>query len=131
MRPGPALTGTARPPSTDSPPHTGHWRNPRLAHSSAPADWPAAASPLMAEALQAPSRPARVLAAFPTALYLQLDRHELVLPVLAEDALRLPTGLRLALPAREIDWGVEPGSHVSVGGGRVRLPRRDVVAVRA
>ena len=55
-----------------------------MAHSSAPADWPAAASPLVAEALQAPPRPARVLAAFPTALYLQLDRHELVLPVLAE-----------------------------------------------
>ena len=102
-----------------------------MAQTSAPADWPAAASPLVAEALQAPPRPARVLAAFPTALYLQLDRHELVLPVLAEDALRLPTGLRLALPAREIDWGVEPGSHVSVGGGRVRLPRCDVVAVRA
>ena len=83
-----------------------------MAHPSAPADWPAAASPLVAEALQAPPRPARVLAAFPTALYLQLDRHELVLPVLAEDALRLPTGLRLALAAREIAWGVEPGSHV-------------------
>jgi hypothetical protein len=85
----------------------------------------------VAEALQAPPRPARVLAAFPTALYLQLDRHELVVPVLAEDALRLPTGLRLALPAREIAWGVEPGSQVSVGGGRVRLPHRDVVVVRA
>lgn len=102
-----------------------------MAHSSAPADWPAAASPLVAEALQAPPRPARVLAAFATALYLQLDRHDLVLPVLTEDALRLPTGLRLALPAREVAWGVEPGSHVSVGAGRVCLPDRDVVVVRA
>lgn len=102
-----------------------------MAHSSAPADWPAAVSPLVAEALQAPPRPAKVLGAFPTALYLQLDRHELVLPVLTEDALRLPTGLRLALPAALVAWGVEPGSHVSVGGGRVRLPHRDVVAVRA
>jgi hypothetical protein len=82
------------------------------------------------EALQAAPRPAKVLAAFPTSLYLQLGRHELVLPVLAADALRLPTGLRLALPAREIAWGVEPGSHVTVGDGRVRLPHRDVVAVR-
>lgn len=102
-----------------------------MAHSSAPADWPAAVSPLVAEALQAPPRPAKVLGAFPTALYLQLDRHELVLPVLTEDALRLPTGLRLALPAALVAWGVEPGSHVFVGGGRVRLPHRDVVAVRA
>lgn len=102
-----------------------------MAHSSAPADWPAAVSPLVAEALQAPPRPAKVLGAFPTALYLQLDRHELVLPVLTEDALRLPTGLRLALPAALVAWGVEPGSRVSIGGGRVRLPHRDVVAVRA
>ncbi len=102
-----------------------------MAHSSAPADWPAAASPLVAEALQAPPRPARVLAAFPTALYLQLDRHELVLPVLTEDALRLPTGLRLALPAREVAWGVEPGQPRVRRRGRVRLPHRDVVAVRA
>ena len=101
-----------------------------MAHSSAPADWPAAASPLVAEALQAPPRPARVLAAFATALYVQLDRHELVLPVLSEDALRLPTGLRLALPARDIAWGVTAGDDVAVGGGRVHLPHRDIVAVR-
>jgi hypothetical protein len=97
------------------------------AHSSV---WPAAASPLLAAELAAAPRGARVLAAFPTALYLLLDRHDLVLPVLADDALRLPTGLRLGLPSRSFDWGVAPGDEVLVGDGRVRLPHRDVVAVR-
>ena len=53
-----------------------------------------------------------------------------MLPVLSEDALRLPTGLRLARPARDIAWGVTAGDDVAVGGGRVRLPQRDIVAVR-
>ena len=97
------------------------------AHSSV---WPAAASPLLAAELAAAPRGARVLAAFPTALYLLLDRHDRVLPVLADDALRLPTGLRLGLPSRALDWGVRAGSEVLVGDGRVRLPQRDVVALR-
>ena len=97
------------------------------AHSSV---WPAAVSPLLAAELAAAPRCARVLAAFPTALYLLLDRHDRVLPVLADDALRLPTGLRLGLPSRALDWGVAAGSEVLVGDGRVRLPQRDVVALR-
>ncbi|MDF2093898.1 DUF2877 domain-containing protein [Knoellia sp. 3-2P3] len=100
-------------------------------------------SPLLAEAVQAAPRPARVLAAFPTALYLHLDsladeprrpaaepRVRQVLPVLTRDALRLPTGLRLGEPAASVAWGVEQGADVVVGAGRVRLPGADVVAVR-
>jgi hypothetical protein len=50
--------------------------------------------------------------------------------VLASDALRLPTGLRLGLPSSEVAWGVAPGDDVRVGAGRVGLPGGDVVAVR-
>jgi hypothetical protein len=107
-------------------------------------------SPLLAGAVQAAPRPARVLAAFPTALYLHLDspadephrpadephrsaeesRVRRVLPVLTRDALRLPTGLRLGEPAASVAWGVEQGADVVVGAGRVRLPGADVVVVR-
>jgi hypothetical protein len=103
-----------------------------LAHPGAPARWPAAVSPLTADVLQAEPSRARVLAAFPTALYLHLpERHEAVLPVLASDALRLPTGLRLGQPSAAVRWGVEPGDEVLVGAGHVHLPGTEVVAVRA
>lgn len=93
--------------------------------------WPAAVSPLTAAAVHFEPRPARVLAALPTALYLHLEgAHDDVLPLLAGDALRLPTGLRLARPAATTRWGVDQGQDVLVGGGRVRLPGADVVAVR-
>jgi hypothetical protein len=91
---------------------------------------PAAGSPLVEHEVAGAARHARVLAAFPTALYLQLGRHDLVLPVLTRDALLLPTGLRLALPSGTVRWGVQPGDEVLVGNGRVRLPGRDVVSVR-
>ncbi len=103
-----------------------------MAHPGALARWPAAVSPLTAAALQAEPRRARVLAALPTALYLHLpERHEAVLPVLASDALRLPTGLRLGQPAAAVRWGVEQGDEVVVGAGSVRLPGAELVAVRA
>lgn len=92
--------------------------------------WPAAVSPLVVDRLVGPERPARVLGVFPTALYLGVGDHEHVLPVITHDGLRLPTGLLLARPAREVAWGVLAGDMVAVGGGRVRLPGRDVVAVR-
>lgn len=102
-----------------------------MADPGAPARWPAAVSPLTAAAVQAPPRRARVLAALPTALYLHLpEEHHLVLPLLAVDALRLPTGLRLTQAATALAWGVEQGDQVEVGEGRVRLPGADVVAVR-
>ena len=90
----------------------------------------AAGSSRTADALAAPPRAARVLASFPTAVYLRLDRHDAVLPVLARDALLLPTGLRLAETSRALTWGVEPGDEALVGEGRVVLPRLTVTAVR-
>ena len=91
---------------------------------------PAAVSPLVAGEVAGAPRRCRVLAAFPTCLYLDLGAHERVLAVLASDAVALPIGIRLALPSTEVRWGVEPGTHVVVGEGRVRLPRADVVAAR-
>jgi hypothetical protein len=91
---------------------------------------PAAVSPLVAGEVAGAPRRCRVLAAFPTCLYLDLGAHERVLAVLASDAVPLPIGIRLALPSTEVRWGVEPGTHVVVGEGRVRLPRADVVAAR-
>lgn len=91
---------------------------------------PAAVSPLVAHRLEGPSRPARVLGAFPNALYLSTGVHEEVVPVLARDAVHLPTGLLLARSAAELRWGVETGDMVRVGERRIRLPGRDVVVVR-
>jgi len=91
---------------------------------------PAAVSPLVAAEVAGAPRACRVLAAFPTCLYLGLGAHERVLAVLASDAVALPIGIRLALPSTEVRWGVEPGADVVVGEGRVCLPRADVVAVR-
>ncbi len=91
---------------------------------------PAAVSPLVAAEVAGAPRRCRVLAAFPTCLYVDLGAHERVLAVLASDAVALPIGIRLALPSTEVRWGVEPGAHVVVGEGRVCLPRADVVAVR-
>lgn len=92
---------------------------------------PAAVSPLVAAELAGAPRRRRVLAAFPTCVYVELGAHERVLAVLAADAVALPIGVRLGLPSSEVRWGVEPGDHVVVGEGRVCLPRADVVAARA
>src|SRR6478736_10496582 len=91
---------------------------------------PAAVSPLVAGEVAGAPRRCRLLAAFPTCLYVDLGAHERVLAVLASDAVALPIGIRLALRSTEVRWGVEPGANVVVGEGRVCLPRADVVAVR-
>ena len=91
---------------------------------------PAAVSPLVAGEVAGAPRRCRVLAAFPSCLYLDLGAHERVLALLASDAVALPIGMRLALPSSGLRWGVEPGADVLVGDGRVRLPRADVVAAR-
>ena len=92
--------------------------------------WPAAVSSLVLEAITGPRRPARVLGAFPTCVYLDLGEHDTVLALLARDALLQPIGLRLAASSAQLRWGVVPGDTVSVGAGRVRLPSADVVAAR-
>lgn len=91
---------------------------------------PAAVSPLVAAEVAGALRSCRVLAAFPTSLYLDLGAHERVLAVLTSDAVALPIGLVVARPSAQLSWGVEPGAHVAVGEGRVRLPRAEVVAAR-
>lgn len=91
---------------------------------------PGAVSPLVLTEVTGAPRRARVLAAFPTCVYLDLGAHERVLAVLASDALALPIGVRLAVPAAAVRWGVEPGDHAVVGEGRVVLPGLEVVASR-
>jgi hypothetical protein len=95
-----------------------------------PTTWPAACSPLVADVVGGSARPARVLASFPTALYLATGRHEEVVPVLAHDALALPTGVRLPRRSCQIDWQVTAGDTVQIGDGRVCLPGATVVSVR-
>ncbi|MFC8501998.1 DUF2877 domain-containing protein [Pedococcus sp. NPDC057267] len=90
--------------------------------------WPAAASCRSPLVLDRPARPASVLAAFPAALYLDVDGS--LLPVVTPDGLRLPTALVLGGGLQASGWGVRPGDAVEVGSGRVRLPGADVVAVR-
>jgi hypothetical protein len=91
---------------------------------------PGAASPLYRAALTGPSREGRVLAAFPTALYLSVGEHHEVLPIVASDALMLPTAARLSAPGRDLAWGVEPGDTVTLGRSGIRLPRWRVRLVR-
>jgi hypothetical protein len=88
----------------------------------------------VAGTLSGPARRATVLAAFPTCLYVGLDRHEDVLAVLTRDAVDLPIGVRLAVSADELardgGWGAHPGDDVVVGAGRVALPFADVLVAR-
>jgi hypothetical protein len=91
---------------------------------------PGAASPLTRAVLSGPPRQCPVLAAFPTALYLAAGAHHEVLPVVASDALMLPTATRLSAPGRDIAWGVTPGDTVTVGRSAIQLPRWQVRLVR-
>lgn len=91
---------------------------------------PGACSPLTRVVLTGPSRQGLVVASFPTALYLSVGRHHEVLPVVASDALMLPTATRLCAPGRELVWGVEPGDTVTIGRSEIRLPGWRVRLVR-
>lgn len=71
-----------------------------------------------------------VLASFPTALYLSVGGHHEVLPVLASDALMLPTGTRLSAPGSDVFWGVEPGDTVTIGEAGITLPGWRIRLVR-
>jgi hypothetical protein len=93
-------------------------------------DVPGAGSPLSRAVLTGPVRQGLVLAAFPTALYLSAGAHHEVLPVLASDALLLPTGVRLSAAGRDLDWGVEPGDTVTIGRSGIRLPGWRIRCVR-
>lgn len=95
---------------------------------------PAAASPLTQPFVAGPPRPAVVLAAFPTALYLALAdddaKHADVVPVVTSDALVLPTAVRLAEPGPH-DWGVAPGDVLTIGGDAIALPSHGIRIVRS
>ena len=91
---------------------------------------PGAGSPLNRGVVTGPSHECRVLATFPTALYLSVGEHHEVLPVVASDALMLPTAARLSAPGRDLAWGVEAGDAVTVGRSGIRLPGWRVRLVR-
>ena len=123
--------GTARPPSTDSPPRQDTGGTP---------GWPTRAPPPLACRCVAARgrgrcrhrRARRVLGGLPDVLSTSSSaRTSGCSPVLAERRRRLPIGLRLALPSPEIGWGVEPGATSSSEGGACACRDRDVVAVRA
>ena len=92
--------------------------------------WPAAVSERSVALVQGPPRSATVLAAFPTALYLQVGGHPDVLPVVTRDGLRLPTALAVATGLPTVGWGAQPGDRIVVGAGAVHLPGVTVRAVR-
>ena len=69
-------------------------------------------------------RAATVLAAFPTALYLQVGGHADVLPVVTRHGLRLPMALAVATDLPTVGWGAQPGDQVVVGDGAVAPARR-------
>jgi Protein of unknown function (DUF2877) len=91
---------------------------------------PGAGSPLTRAVVMGPSRQGLVLARFPTALYLLVGQHHEVLPVLASDALILPTATRLSAAGRDVDWGVEAGDTVCIGRSEIRMPGWRVRLVR-
>jgi hypothetical protein len=75
--------------------------------------------------LTGPSRPARLLAAFPTALYLETaaDGPPEVLAVLTRDALRLPFGVVLAATSDRRPFPAVPaGTPAALGASAVEVP---------
>lgn len=90
----------------------------------------AAYSPLTAAHVAGPMQSGIVLATYTKGIYIGLSGAAAVLPVVASDALALPTALRLGMRSDEISWGTDIGSVVPVGNGRVELPGFDVRAVR-
>ncbi|SDP32069.1 Protein of unknown function [Pedococcus dokdonensis] len=92
--------------------------------------WPAAVSERSADLVHGAPRPATVLAAFPSALYLQVGGHADVLPVVTRGGLRLPTALTVGTHLPTVGWGAQPGDRVVVGAGAVVLPAVSIRAVR-
>ena len=101
-----------------------------MTRQAPPREVPGASSPLTGTVVTGPWRQGLVLASFPTALYLAVGAHHEVLPVLASDALMLPTAVRLSAAGRELDWSVETGDTVTVGRFEIRLPGWRVRVVR-
>jgi hypothetical protein len=67
----------------------------------------------------------------PRVLYLWVGPgHHDLLPVEANDGIGLPTAVRLPIPSRALDWGVDIGDQVAVGPAGIQLPTRTIRAGR-
>jgi hypothetical protein len=95
---------------------------------ASPTSHPAAGPARVADLLRGDDRPAAVLGAFPTALYLRLHGGE-VIAVLTRDAVRLPLGLRLTTRSAEDPLDGWLG-RVTVGSSRLRVGSRSVRVAR-
>jgi Protein of unknown function (DUF2877) len=103
-----------------------------------PTRWPGAVSTLAAALVAGPERQARVLGAFPSVVYLAVDApiprtSVAVLPILAADALALPTGIRLGVGSADLGWVAELEDQAGegvVGQGQIRFGRWRIDAVR-
>ncbi len=92
-----------------------------------------AASMALRPALAGPRRPARVIAAFPAAVYVELDdpAEPRVVALAAADALRPPNAVALAAPIAARPFAAVPAQAGAwVGGGCVELPGLVVEARR-
>jgi hypothetical protein len=89
---------------------------------------PAAVSPLTTRLVAGRPRRGVVRGVYRYGVYLEVAGN--VLPVLARDAVALPTALRLALTSDELRWEVGPGDRVEVGGNQVRMPGATIRGVR-
>lgn len=104
--------------------------SPRVHGTASSRTVPAAASPLTAGVVHGPRRAVRVLGSHRFGVYLEVGPGR-VLPVLAHDAVALPTALRLAASSEDVLWDVAAGDVVEVGDGAVHLPGLRVRAVRS
>ncbi len=89
---------------------------------------PGAVSPLTCRLVAGRPRRAVVRGAHRYGAYLEVAGT--VLPVLARDAVALPTALRLAVTSDELGWAVRAGDRAEVGGGSVRVPGATIRGVR-
>jgi hypothetical protein len=90
---------------------------------------PGALSPLTAGLVTGAVRPGTVVGAHRFGVYVAVAGS--VLPVLAADAVALPTAVRLAVRSGALDHDIRAGDLVAVGEGAVVLPGLEVRAVRS
>jgi Protein of unknown function (DUF2877) len=92
-----------------------------------------AASLGIRESIDLRRRPARVIAAFPSAVYLEVDTvaEPRVVAVVASDAVRLPSAVVIAATTRQVPFEtVREGDSAMVGDGSIDITRRFQVRVR-
>ncbi|TDD76546.1 DUF2877 domain-containing protein [Actinomadura rubrisoli] len=97
-------------------------RDPVPLRAGGPPPTAGAASLALRPLLDPPRRPARVIAAFPSALYLEMrgEREPRVLAVVTSDATRLPNAMVIVAARREQPFRlIREGGEAWVGDGRV------------